>query len=508
MGWKTILVWAGLGLVACSTGSPSSSSDGGSPEGAIADAGDVDGSNADGGNGGAPYVTYPSLSAAHDALQSGATDVAVSADGREHYVRMLGGNGDETDELRIDGVVVYRAVHSGSTSHVEQDQNGDGAFDWSLDVVRGATDDDRQAVILSDPSGTGAPTGRTTMTQTAATPDTVHTKVEAFHSGSWLLVEETDAPVVQGVEPAVLVDTLSCDPLSSTIQSAMEQAITDGVAQMQSYRVDDIVNGIVALIAERGVHIVCDPAVYNARHDCAEASIFDSLTHSRLGGLFSSRVTINLAPRGDCVRPFALFHELLHIVTGKWHSLPIKANDKEWKAEDRIYSCTDVAFEADNNTKPTTKCECATCLKTSMDDPRCATFDACPADIVITSAKCVASGTCDCGGIYAGNLDTIEVSGFAHGPPTSQAVVPNLTLNTADETVDCGGWTWVKDVVAGQGTPCVRDPDAHSRTEWSMKGKAQSGCACNTSGTPMPVGVSLFLGKQMLAWDQTQVTCP
>ena len=344
------------------------------------------------------------------------------------------------------------------------------------------------------------------MTQTAATPDTVHVKVEDLHDGVWTVVEEDDEPVEEAVDGPVLVDSVSCGALAGNAQSGMESAITDGVAAMQKYKVYDIANGITSLLASRGIRVVCDPNVA-ARGDCAMASIFDSLTHSRIGGTFGSRVTVNVAPNAGCMQENAFFHELVHIVTGLWHKQPIKALDKDWKAEDRVYSCTDVAFEGLNKTAPTTKCECATCLKTTMDDPRCANFDKCPADIVITSAKCVVTGTCSCD-VTTGNIDTLSFTGYAKGPPGAEAV---LTKTDPGATADCDGWTAAQNIANGFG--CARDPDEPARIEWSVSGQSQQICQCNPGGVPAPVIVSLdYLDAskipQQLAWDMTTVTCP
>jgi hypothetical protein len=176
--------------------------------------------------------------------------------------------------------------------------------------------------------------------------------------------------------------------------------------------------------------------------------------------------------------------------------------NKESKAKDRVYSCTDVAFEADNNTAPTTKCECATCLKTTMDDPRCSTFDKCPANILITSATCTTVGTCQCD-VFTGNLDVLTVKGFAYGPPGSIAVIPNMT---GDAKIDCGGWAQDTAGVFGAASGCLRDPDAPSRSDWSTAGSYLVTCSCGP--TNQPVSVSLFNGVQMLATDQTSTTCP
>lgn len=489
---KRWVAFAAAWLVACS--SNPSTQDAGNDGGTLDDGG-ADASSGD------PLITYDSLAAAYDALQGGAMDVPVSVEGREHYVRTVDGSGNETDSLYLDGYVIWRAVHTGSTSHVVQDQNGDGKMDWTDDVVRGATDSDRTAVISSDPAGIGTPTSRRTMTQTAATPNTVHVKVEANVGGTWVTEEETDTNVVQGVEAPVIVDSVSCYSLSDTIQSGMEQGITQGIAKMQEYGVRDIVNGITTLLVERGVRVHCDPNVYYRQKDCAQASIFDTLTHSRIGGLMDSRVQINVAPADACVKPYAFFHELVHIVTGLTHSPSLNPKDKESKATDRVYSCQDVAFEADNNTAPTTKCECATCLKTKMEDPRCSSFDKCPADIVITSAKCTTVGTCQCD-VYTGNLDVLSVSGFAHGPPGSTAVIPNMT---GDAKIDCGGWA--KDPATfGAASGCLRDPDAASRMDWSTVGSYLVTCSCGPS--PQPVDVSLVYGADTLAYDHTSTTCP
>lgn len=344
-------------------------------------------------------VTWDSLAAARDKIAAGGDVIDLDSDGSVQYRHTNDApSGTDTEELLVRGKVVVRWTHTGVRSHIDQDTDADGTFDWKLDAVGGPAPTDRSIVITSGASPTSGPVRRETFTQTS---DTIaHVTIEAAAGQGWLVVETYDTTVFQG-NGATGITTAGCSAAEDALLTPNTAlAVNGGLACLKHFNVTDIYEKLVIIMAKRGIHFDCGTSLPGT---CAQASVFSTLT----AGAFSSEVSIDTASGlggAGCENvPAVLFHELLHITTGASHASGLDTSTPAGRSKDRIYSCTDICF----NPYAATQCECATCLITTRNDPLCAAFTPCGAFHVVLTFTEVGT-LIVCGAAPADVTDRVE----------------------------------------------------------------------------------------------------
>lgn len=315
--------------------------------------------------GSASDITFESLAEARAKLAAGATEAPLNADASTTYRRTVDtGAGTETEELNVKGVIVVRSIRTGDKLHIDQDTDHDGTFDWQLDAIVGPLPTDRRVVINESAV---SPARRSTTMQTSVT--VAHVVLEIADGSGWIVESEYDTTVQQPLAGGITTENCTASQ-DTALEAATRAAITGGIACMKHYGVNDIHDQLVELMATRSINYDCTGALPGT---CAEASVFDMFTNHIFGSSVDIGIGATFGAGGCSNQPLVLFHEIMHLATGLSH-----ANSGPWttakaRAKDRIYSCADVCMEP---TKAT-KCECATCLRTSSADPRCAGFAAC-----------------------------------------------------------------------------------------------------------------------------------
>ncbi len=328
-------------------------------------------------------ITWDSLAAAREKILAGSDEEALNADGSVVYRHIRDeATASDTEELISGGAVVLRWTHESALSHVEQDTDGDGAIDWQVDATGDPQTMNQVIVVSSGFSKGGEPTRRETTAQTSES--LVQVTIEVFDAGAWVVVDAYETTILQS---ELGLSTSGCTGAEeSTIKIDAKRAVNVGLECLRQLKVDDIRAELVVILSKRGLHFNCGQAPSGS---CAQASIFDTFTSGAFN-INGKEVVINLSTDGaaGCAnRPKTIFHELLHIVTGKAHSLFLDTSTPAGRSKDRIYSCADVCFEQ----AIATQCECATCLMTDKHDPRCVTYQACASFHVVMTTSVAAS---------------------------------------------------------------------------------------------------------------------
>lgn len=365
-------------------GIDASAPDGSLPDGSLPDGGDLDGSARPDGHrpdsGGPPVrlcpdstLSFAGLEAAHDALQGGATEAPLSADG---CIRMrLTPDGSATnEELVYDGVVVQRFAHSAAGSSGEADRDHDGFFEHTLEVIRESAD--AGSAIVTELATDGTVLRRETYTLDA---DTLHRVVEIDDgTGTLVIDEEVDAPraqpdAIQG--PVAGTGAGSCTQAQADqIAMEMQQAIDRGLECASTYGIPGLEQHLSRAIPAQGIRLQCA----SAPGACAEIDMWSAIANLLgLGG----EIVITIDP-GNYFGAAAcanhqqiLLHELLHALIGI-HTGYDDPTQPESRIHDRVYACAGLC----NDTMPT-KCQCASCLRTDVCDPRCAGLAECEPDL-------------------------------------------------------------------------------------------------------------------------------
>ncbi len=336
------------------------------------------GSAAEGGVGpcGGSTLSVATLDAAHDALRAGMTDVALSDDGCVHLHRTVSGS-TVHEEVTEDGQVTSRWDKTETTATGDRDDDWDGIFEWHAEVTTDGPDA-HTMVITIDPTGSGHPVRRETYTQSGTD---LHVLIEV-DDGTGTLVTDQDFDTTTTQNGAVSGPTTGtgsndCTPAQANeLRMKMEQALAQGSDCSERMGLGDLAHHVASTIASLGIQLHCGPLPAGV---CAQINEWDAISQLlRAGTLFGGPIDITVNPSmffGDpnCMsnQLNILWHEILHTYIGL-HTGYDPASAPETKTHDRVYACAAMCFDS-----TATKCQCASCLRTTVCDPRCASFADC-----------------------------------------------------------------------------------------------------------------------------------
>lgn len=345
------------------------------PDGAIADAAVDAPSSVDAGV--VPLcpgrtITIARLDAAHAALAGGATTADISGDGCIVLRRMTAG-AETIDEVVYDGVV-SRRWRLGPTMVIgDADDDGDRAFDWHAEITLGPTEASRMVI---DATHAASRTARRETYTLSADATTIHVRIETDRAtGTLTLESEFDIPRLQDQSvtgPAPGTGPGSCNATQAAeYQQAMEDAIADALMCAQDVGWSGLASFLTHTVPTRGIELRCA----DVPGRCAEIDIWSSITSTL--GLGSSRIGISVNPglisTAACggSPSNVMMHELMHAFVGA-HDPYEDFSSPASKRHDRSYACTAMCTDP-----MATKCECASCLRTDICDPRCSRFREC-----------------------------------------------------------------------------------------------------------------------------------
>jgi hypothetical protein len=324
----------------------------------------------------ASAISADLLEAAHDALADGGTDAKLSADGCIHLHRSSAGAAS-IDEVLYGAQVTSRWTTNGDTTTGERDEDFDGTFEWNAKITR--TAGARGAVITrARPDGTLLSRDTYTVTDSE---DSVHALLEiddGTGTGTLTTDVEFDAPVEQ---PATITGPTpgtgagDCTPeQAAQIQADMQKALSDGAA-CAGRGVPGLAQHLGTTIPAQGIELRCG----SRPGECAAINWWSAV--GTLLGVGSGPIVIVVDPdnyfgaAGCQNHAQVLLHELLHTLLGL-HSGYDPPDTPQGVVHDRVYACASLC----EDTAPT-KCQCASCLRTTVCDPRCAGYADCNPDL-------------------------------------------------------------------------------------------------------------------------------
>jgi hypothetical protein len=309
------------------------------------------------------------LDAAHAALAMGASEANLSADGCIVFRRSSAGD-ERTDEVTHAGTVMSRWHYTPALSIGDMDDDGDGALDWHAEVTHGASEASSVVITQLGPGNVIRRRETYTLLEDAVT---IRAHVEVGDgSGNLVTEEEFDAPrsqsqVVSG--PVAGTGEGTCnEQQAQLIRDAMREAVRDGVACARRTGWRGLEAHFASVLPTRGIEVRCEAVA-----DCASIDRWSVFTE-RIGLNTKVGIAVNpaLAFGAQCgsLREVAL-HEIMHSFVGL-HPGDSEFGTPQAVLNDRTYACTAMCLGG-----PATQCECASCLRTNVCDPRCASFPPC-----------------------------------------------------------------------------------------------------------------------------------
>lgn len=318
-------------------------------------------------------ITFALASAAHDTIAAGGTDAPLSEDGCVH-LRISRAGDEVTDELVYGTAVVQRFVGTPAAMHGEADRDRDGVFEWTIDVAYLPAD--AQMAVIEDHDAAGNVLRRATYTMNGSD---VHQLVEVDDgSGTLVTDEEGDVPASQEdaiMGPAAGTGAGACTAeQAAQIRMDMQGAISSGADCAARMGMNDVRDLLARTVAAQGIQIQCG----SRPGSCAEVDFWSVLVNrAGVGGPIVITVdpTTYFDPAACGNRQEILLHELLHVLYGS-HSGYDDPSQPESRVHDRVYACAALCEQA-----MPTRCQCASCLRTNVCDPRCAGFADCNPDL-------------------------------------------------------------------------------------------------------------------------------
>lgn len=340
-------------------------------------------------------MTAESIAAARDALAAGATEVRLSVDDCAVYRRTLSADGRITqEEFTFDGHVSGLWEHDDTESRGLEDLDLDGFFEWRAHVVAGAGEDDEAATVEYHSPATQAVVRRETYRREG---DIVHcvweeddgtgslVTVNEFETGIWSHQAAGTRAARDGLSTETIGLASGCSAeQSELLKRRLFEAHTAGFrclwrngARTRALRLHG--SSIIRRVRLRCASLEPDEHGHQPR---ARVSWLRYLPFTRA----DITVDYSFFDLSSDQQRNVLLHELLHIAYGP-HEGGVE-NHSRFREIDEMYACAALCFESESPGSET-RCACARCLETTVDDPRCQDFDECDPDM---------GGYCDCDG--------------------------------------------------------------------------------------------------------------
>jgi hypothetical protein len=315
---------------------------------------------------------------AADTTLTGVTSANLSPQGCIQ-LRQTKTNGAVTiKSLTIGKKKVSEWIRSGKQWLGYRDADLDNFYDWRSTTVDGATPDEYVTTELEYSPTTTQLMRRTTLTSTAAG---VHVKVEERgESATMIVVEEYDAPLIQGVSLAdagLLPDAeTGVDTPAATCEA--DPCNVDGIkARMEEGT--NLALQCLSNFGDRGVAIFEAALNTLSRNMTVQCAAIPGETQAQVGGWNHPQgtLTVTVDPTKFCAlsegqRAWLLFHEILHAALRYSHNPSVEKLPLDQRNQlDRIYGCIALCY---THASDPTRCMCAQCLGTVTCDPLCAAF--------------------------------------------------------------------------------------------------------------------------------------
>jgi len=324
-------------------------------------------------------VTVASLDAARAALASGVNEGALSPNGCVRYRRQLDSSGRVTSQTILHAgmpVLVWNHSATQSTSAMDLDRNG--CPNWRSTVRRGSSVNNDYAVRERLEDATGKALTRETYTRTN---DVVHvTLEEADSSGALRTVAKfdttlfEDAPFAGAVASiaAASVTTTGCSPeQAQRLQDRLRDGVATGLTCMQHFHGGDIATTVAFNYTFRPIVIRCATLPTQVAARVSNRSFYDPTTDIEIS-VNGDRFFNNLS---DYEQGKVLWHEMLHLHFGP-HNKKARSLSR-FDEYDPTTACEDLCF----GPADVSKCKCASCLKTTKCDQRCAIYQNCDSNL-------------------------------------------------------------------------------------------------------------------------------
>ncbi|MEW5853336.1 MAG: hypothetical protein AB2A00_31440 [Myxococcota bacterium] len=308
--------------------------------------------------------------AAHDALQGGSTDVALSLDGRVRLRRVMQGAQVVQAEILVDGERVMQRTHDATGWTAVWDQDRDGVPERRMTMTRDAETGGRTTVVEEVPGPHGLRRRETTR-RLDESLEIVWEWMEADGSFSTVLDWTTTLWQPAGIEGPLGGGECTAEQ-AEQIHAATEEALQRGMSCFEELGMYDVAQFFASQAAERGITLACEDleANYGLADGCALNVSADPAEDQRISISVDDRAFTD--PRCGDLLPL-LLHELLHSSLGG-HNPFAHSIEREHRSEyDRVNACTRICTDRSS----ATRCDCAQCLGTDPCDPRCAEYNPC-----------------------------------------------------------------------------------------------------------------------------------
>lgn len=325
-------------------------------------------------------ITAGSLEAARLALEAGADEVSLSPAGCVRYSRVTSGAMVVHEELTASDWTMETWSHTITQSHGLRDADMDGFFEWRSYVEHAALPGD-QRVIISMYSPETTYLARREIYQ-RLDAETMRVLWEEDAGEGLALVADFQASTTDRYTAtlpgtstfagrrAPVADACSDENLD-LIRQRLAEAIQQGIECMNKYGRPDLAVKLAHNYATRRFIIGCSSCT-----DQAQINIWPDPTMPVILTVCDEFF------KGDANwQRSTLFHEMEHLSEPPHDpTIEDQAGDKNWEV-DPIYACESMCFNS-----AATKCSCATCLRSTKCNPRCASLAECDPEL---GAQCL-----------------------------------------------------------------------------------------------------------------------
>ncbi len=325
-------------------------------------------------------ITAGSLEAARLALEAGADAVSLSPDGCVRYSRVTAASMVVHEELTASDWTMETWDHTITQSHGLRDADMDGFFEWRSTVEHAALPGDQRVIIsMYSPVTTylarreiyqrlDAETMRVLWEEDTGDGLTLVGDFQASTTDRYTATLPGRSDVAGG--PASVAGACSDENLD-LIRQRLAEAIQQGIECMHRYGRPDLAVKLAHNYATR-------PFIFNCASctDQAQITIWPDPTMP---------VVLTVCDeffKGDANwQRSTMFHEMEHLSEPPHDpTIEEQAGDKNWEV-DPIYACESLCF---NNAA--SQCSCATCLRSTICNRRCAGLAECNPEL---GAQCL-----------------------------------------------------------------------------------------------------------------------
>ncbi len=340
-----------------------------------------------------PYLldqtTVASLQAAAEALDKGALEVPISAQGTVRYRRTVQGGITIHEEMLVNGRVSFRWDHTTNQSVGQFDSDHDGFFERKVIFRTGSAPGDNQTERLEYvPKSTQVVRRWRSHQIDAATRRVIWE--EAASDGSLKVVAEFETAVVQefndpafpaGADNLNISRLISCpvDQLA-VILNRFQEGVAQGSECLKKFGRDDLARTLEYIAVRRLFTIQCETGTDRvAAEDDNGYPARPIKIYVNTDKYFAPGVTAEQ-------QRYAMFHELLHFPLGEHHP-----DTESYTRYDQVYACGALCFSADPD-----QCQCAACVKGSTCNMACQSLTPCKSGPTQCATACCV-GPCEGG---------------------------------------------------------------------------------------------------------------